>query len=41
VPVRQQAGEAVKLLQERGFTRVSKLAGGISEWQTQNLPLVR
>jgi rhodanese-related sulfurtransferase len=37
----QQAGEAVKLLQERGFTRVSKLAGGISEWQSQNLPLVR
>jgi rhodanese-related sulfurtransferase len=37
----QQAGTAVNLLQGKGFTKVSKMAGGLSEWQTQNLPLVR
>ena len=37
----QQAGEAVKLLQEKGFAKASKLAGGLSEWQSQNLPLVK
>lgn len=37
----QQAGEAVKLLHAKGFARANKLAGGLSEWQTQNLPLVK
>jgi rhodanese-related sulfurtransferase len=37
----QHAGEAVKLLQAKGFANVNKLAGGMSEWQAQNLPLVK
>lgn len=37
----QHSGEAVKMLQARGFTKVNKLAGGVSEWQSQNLPLVK
>jgi rhodanese-related sulfurtransferase len=37
----QHAGEAVKMLQAKGFTKVSKMAGGIAEWQSQNLPLVK
>jgi rhodanese-related sulfurtransferase len=37
----QHAGDAVKLLQAKGFTKVNKLTGGISEWQSQNLPLVK
>jgi rhodanese-related sulfurtransferase len=37
----QQSGEAVKLLLERGYARANKMAGGISEWQAQNLPLVK
>ncbi len=37
----QHAGEAVKLLQAKGFARVNRMAGGLSEWQAQNLPLVK
>jgi len=37
----QQAGEAVKLLHAKGFAKANKLAGGLSEWQAQNLPLVK
>lgn len=37
----QSAGEAVKLLQANGFARANKLAGGLAEWQAQNLPIVR
>lgn len=35
------SGEAVKVLQGLGFTKVNKMHGGISEWQGQNLPLVK
>ncbi len=37
----QHAGEAVKLLQSKGFARANRMAGGLSEWQAQNLPLVK
>lgn len=36
----QQAGTVGRLLGNSGFT-VRRLAGGISEWQSQNLPLVK
>lgn len=36
----QHAGAAGKILKEKGFT-VSRLQGGIAEWQGQNLPLVK
>lgn len=35
------SGEAVKMLQARGFTQVSKMSGGMAEWQGQSLPIVR
>jgi rhodanese-related sulfurtransferase len=37
----QQSGEAVKILHAKGFAKANKMAGGLAEWQTQNLPLVR
>jgi rhodanese-related sulfurtransferase len=37
----QQSGEAVKVLEAKGFAHVSRMSGGISEWQLQNLPLVK
>lgn len=37
----QQAGTAVSLLQAKGFSKAIKMAGGLSEWQASNLPLVR
>ncbi|MES2606356.1 MAG: rhodanese-like domain-containing protein [Pseudomonadota bacterium] len=37
----QNSGEAVKLLQTKGFAKANKLGGGLSEWQTQNLPVVK
>jgi rhodanese-related sulfurtransferase len=37
----QQSAEAVKLLQERGFAQVSRMSGGMTEWYTQSLPVVR
>mgnify|MGYP003552019983 FL=1 len=37
----QTASGAAKTLKEKGFTRVFKLGGGISEWQGSQLPLVR
>lgn len=37
----QQSGAAVKALEAKGFTQVSRMSGGISEWQIQNLPLVK
>jgi len=37
----QQSGEAVRQLEAAGFARVSRMAGGMSEWLAQNLPLVR
>lgn len=36
----QHAGNAGRLLKTEGFT-VNRLQGGISEWQNQNLPLVK
>ncbi len=37
----QSAVEAAKTLRRQGFVQVFKLGGGISEWQNQQLPLVR
>lgn len=37
----QTAGEAVKALEAKGFTQVSRMSGGMNEWQLQNLPLVK
>lgn len=37
----QQSGDAVKLLEENGFTSVSRMKGGMTEWQTQGLPAVK
>jgi rhodanese-related sulfurtransferase len=34
------AAEAVKLLQERGFERVARMSGGMSEWHVQGLPVI-
>ena len=36
----QHSGSVGRLLKTRGFN-VSRLEGGISEWQNQNLPLVK
>lgn len=36
----QQSGMASKQIQEAGFLDVYKLAGGISEWRAQSLPVV-
>jgi rhodanese-related sulfurtransferase len=35
------SGEAVKILQAKGFTKVFKMFGGMSEWHAQNLPVVK
>lgn len=37
----QHAGTAVKTLEARGFTQVSRMSGGMSEWVAQSLPLVK
>jgi rhodanese-related sulfurtransferase len=37
----QQASQAVKALEAKGFTQVSRMSGGMNEWQVQNLPLVK
>ncbi|TVZ37287.1 rhodanese-related sulfurtransferase [Alteromonadaceae bacterium 2753L.S.0a.02] len=36
----QHSGAAGKTLRDNGFT-VNRLQGGVSEWQSQNLPLVK
>jgi rhodanese-related sulfurtransferase len=36
-----QSGEAVKILQAKGFTTVFKMFGGMAEWHAQNLPVVK
>lgn len=36
----QHAGEAAKILGEEGHEDVVKLAGGVTEWKAQSLPLV-
>jgi|SRR5690554_2802399 len=37
----QTAGSASKQLKALGFTEVYKLGGGLSEWTSNNLPLVK
>lgn len=37
----QQSSEAIKLLQAKGFEQVSKMSGGMTEWQAQSLPVVK
>ncbi len=37
----QHAGTSVKLLNAKGFADVSRLGGGIAEWQRSQLPLVK
>lgn len=36
----QHAGSVGRMLKKQGFD-VRRLSGGISEWQTQNLPLIK
>lgn len=36
----QQSAEAVKVLTQAGFTQVVRMAGGMTEWRAQSLPLV-
>ncbi len=35
-----QSGEAVKKLEAKGYSQVSRMTGGMTEWQTQGLPSV-
>lgn len=37
----QTAGSAGKKLKASGFTEVTRLAGGITEWKAQHLPIVK
>lgn len=37
----QHSGGAVKQLEAKGFTHVSKMSGGMAEWSAQSLPLVK
>jgi len=37
----QQSGTAVKALEAKGFAQVVRMAGGMNEWQLQNLPVVK
>ena len=37
----QHSGMAGKLLKAEGFDNVCRMSGGISEWKTSNLPLVK
>ena len=36
-----QSGDAVKVLEDKGFTSVTRMSGGMAEWQTQSLPTVK
>ena len=36
-----QSGDALKALEEKGFASVSKMRGGMTEWQSQSLPTVK
>lgn len=36
-----QSGDAVKTLEENGFSSVSRMKGGMAEWQAQSLPSVK
>lgn len=35
-----QSGDAVKKLKARGYEQVFRMSGGMTEWQSQGLPLV-
>lgn len=37
----QQSGEAVRILEDNGFSHVARMNGGMNEWQTQGLPAVK
>ncbi len=37
----QHAATAVKQLNAEGFTKVSRMSGGIADWKASNLPLVK
>ena len=37
----QHSTDAVKVLKSAGFTNVLRLAGGMTEWRAQSLPLVQ
>ncbi len=37
----QHSGDAAKTLQEAGHAEVFKLAGGLTEWKAQSLPLIQ
>jgi rhodanese-related sulfurtransferase len=37
----QHSGAAGKMLKVEGFENVSRLSGGIAEWRSSNMPLVR
>ena len=37
----QNSGEAVRTLEAKGFTQVSKMSGGMAEWHSQSLPVVK
>jgi rhodanese-related sulfurtransferase len=37
----QTTGSAGRLLKKSGFQQVVRMAGGITEWSNQNLPMVR
>lgn len=36
----QQSPEAVRILTQAGFSQVVRMAGGMTEWRAQSLPLV-
>jgi rhodanese-related sulfurtransferase len=36
-----QSGDSIKTLEENGFTSVSRMSGGMAEWQAQGLPAVK
>lgn len=36
-----QSGDAIKTLEENGFTSVSRMKGGMAEWQAQGLPAIK
>lgn len=37
----QHSGMAAKLLKTEGFENVARMSGGISEWKSSNMPLVK
>ncbi len=37
----QHSGMAAKLLKAEGFDNVARMSGGISEWKSSNMPLVK